>query len=518
MKKILALLMAALLAVSLCSCKESNNEKAEGRGKTVDATEISIYSYKPDTLCPIFSKNEANVQMLGIVYEGLVSLSDSLYPDPQLAESWSVSEDGMRWTVSLRQNVVWHDGSGFSADDVIYTVNQIKANSDSPYFYNVSYIKNVTAKGDSALEFELEKPWANFVNLLYFPVIKKVQGGISADDFRPVGTGPYMLEDRNEGNVFYLVRNDQWWGEPPETKSITINLLPDNDTALYAFSSGSIDMTTAEDMNWGRFVDPVSSSYMSMPTPIFHFIGINHTNEVLSCPEVRRSISFAINRDEIIEEVMTGYATAAIMPIHPKWFVCGEKTFETNQNNNAAKKEMQENGWELQSGLYRKTLEEKTLSADFTILYNEENERREGIAPLIEKALEEQGISVSLEKVSFEEYQERIAEGDFDAFLGSYIVSPDMDFSVIIAEDNVFSFEDDEMKNAVRSIGTKYSISGIEEGYGAVIDKFQSTMPVVGLFFEDKVMVYNNRIKGEITPSYFDIYRGIETLRKEETK
>ncbi len=518
MKRILVLLMVALMMFTMCGCDKKSNKDKENTKKPVDASEISIYSYKPDTLCPILSKNEANIQMLGIVFEGMITLSDSLYPDPCLADTWSVSDDGKIWTITLRRDALWHDGTVFGADDVIYTVNQIKKSQDSPFFYNVSNIKNITKLSDNKIEIEVVEPWVNFVNLLYFPIIKNGAEEINPSGFVPVGTGPYIFEDRNEGNVLYLVKNDKWWGESPETDCITVRMLPDNNTALYAFSSGSIDMTLADDMNWGRFVDPVSSSYTAMATPIFHFAGFNHRNEALALPEVRKAISCAIDRTKIIDETMMGYATEATMPIHPKWFVCGDKEIETKQNKKVAVKVLTDNNWELIDGIYKKTVNEHNLTTDFRIMYNEENSNRENIAKLIEKQLEEQGFKITLEKVKFEDYKARLSEGDYDMFIGSYIISPEIRFSPITADNNVFGFINEKMLDAQNSLKTKYSISGIEEGYATVIDCFEELNPIAGLFFEDKIMIYNNRIKGDVSPSYFDLYRGIETLRKEELK
>lgn len=515
LKRLLALFIAALLVFTMCGCGKKTKNNTEQNKKPSDAAEISIYSYKPDTLCPILSKNEANIQMLGIVYEGLISLSDSLYPDPCLADSWAVSEDGRVWTITLRQNVLWHDGGVLGTDDVIYTVNQIKKHQDSTYYYNVSNIKNIKASGQHTLEIEVSEPWANFVNLLYFPIIKNGANEINSQAFKPVGTGPYSFQDRNEGNVFYLVRNDQWWGETPETECITVKMLPDNNTALYTFSSGSIDMTLADDMNWGRFADPVSSSYTAMSTPIFHFVGFNHRNEALALKEVRSAISYAIDRTKIIEETMMGYATATTMPIHPKWFVCGDREMTTKQNKKAAAKVLADNGWEQADEIYKKTVEEHSLTTEFKILYNEENSNREAIAKLIEKQLEEQGFAITLEKVKFEDYQARLEDGEYDMFIGSYIVSPEIQFSPIMAENNIFGFANEKMLEAQNKLKTKYSISGIEEGYSAVIDCFEELNPVAGLFFEDKIMIYSNRIRGEVAPSYFDVYRGMERLARQ---
>lgn len=517
MKRILAIFIAALMIFTLCGCgkKAQNIEQSTSQW---NAAEISIYSHKPDTLCPILSKNQANIQMLGIVYEGLISLADNLYPEPCLAESWMVSDDGTVWTFNLRQNVVWHDGSAFVADDVVYTVNQIKNNPDSTYFYNVSNIKSITMLEQSKIEISVNEPWANFINLLYFPIIKNSAENVNAANFTPVGTGPYRYEDRNEGNVVYLMKNDSWWGGVPATNSVTVKMLPDKSTALYTFSSGGIDMTLADDMDWGKFADPVISSHTTMSTPVFHFIGFNHQNRGLALPEVRSAVSYAIDRTKVIDEAMMGYATAVTMPIHPGWFVCGNNMPETNQSKDAAAKVLTDNQWELTDGIYKKTVEDSVFTTEFKILYNEENPTREIIATLVEKQLEEQGFDITLEKATFEEYQARLSNGDYDMFIGSYIISPEIGFSMITAPGNIFGFESERMTEAQNSLKIGRSREEIEEGYSLVIDCFKELNPVAGLFFEDKVMIYNNLIQGGVTPSYFDVYRGIENLRKEETR
>ncbi len=518
-RRILAAVLAALMVLLLlCGCGDSQKVKEKKSQNKNTAEEIVISSYKPDTFCPVLSTNATNIGMLCIVYDSLISLPDNLFPESCLAESWSVSENGTKWYFTLRKDVKWHDGATFSAEDVIYTVETIKKSENSVYAYNVSLLDKIQKNGDFEIEISLKEPCVNFASLLYFPIIKKQTDEINKDTFRPIGTGPYRLEDRGEGNVLYLVKNDSWWGGEAVTDCITVKMLPDNDTALYTFSSGSIDMTLADDMNWGRFVDPISASYVSMPTPIFHFLGINHNNEVLGMKEVRRTLSLAINRSKLTEEVMMGYATESSIPIHPKWFVWGDKKIEFKQSFSGAKKELHENGWEIKNENYQKTVDDKTLTLEFGILYNEENQQRKEIAEMVKQNLEELGIKSHTEAVPFEEYNNRIQEGDYEIFIGSTIISPDLTFSLILGENNVFGFENEKIDTVFDAIGTKHSVSGIEEGYGTLIDCFDELNPVVGLFFEEKIMVYNKRIENGITPSYFDAYKGIEFLRKEESK
>ena len=160
----------------------------------------------------------------------------------------------------------------------------------------------------------------------------------------------------------------------------------------------------------------------------------------------------------------------------------------------------------------------KEYKTEFRIIFNKDNEHRKNIAELLKKSLEPMGFKVVVQGVDYEEYSERIENGNYDIFIGSYIVSPELKFSFILGEGNVFRFTDDKMNSAIENLKNKRSISGIEGGFDGLIKSFEELNPVIGLFFEDNILVYSNRVEGEIKSTYFDLYRGIENLRKEEAR
>ncbi len=517
-KKSLILVMISVMLISCAACKKTNvSVKNSDDDNTL--AELSVFSYKPDTLFPIASDNNANIQMLGIIYEGLVELSDALLPIPMLADSWSVSQNGLEWVVNLKKNVLWHDNSGkLSPEDVVYTVNKIKSLEKSPFKYNVSNIAEVSANGKNQVKFVLEKPNANFVNLLYFPIVKKEDNEIDLANFKPNGTGPYKFEDRSEGNVYYLVQNPDWWGGKVNAETIKVKIMPSNETALYAFGSGSIDLVMAENMDWGKFIDPSSSAYATVKTPIYNFLGINHANKVLANAELRRAISLALDRKEICEEARMGYAESANSPVRSEWSICENQEFDHKQDTTLAKKILEESGWTFKNNTFQKNIDGVVHPARFSILINEENTTRENIARIIVKNLEEFGVRADVVRVTFEEYQKRIAEGRYDTFIGSMALSPNLDFSEIFGDGNMFAFEDEELSFVMNAMQAKTDFAEVKSGYAEFINLFEQLNPVLGLFFENSVMVYTKEIKSDIKPSYFDIYNGIETLQKGEAK
>ena len=512
LKKLTAIILAAAIAITFAGCGDRKIEKKTKKDENESI--ISVFSYKPDTLCPVASNNQANIDVLGIIYEGLVQISEKLTPIPCLAESWSGATDCTQWTVKLRNNAKWHDGSEFSAQDVVYTVNLIKQLEKSPYLYNVSGISEISAVDAYTVEILLSKPCANFMNLLYFPIIKESGAEPDLVNFNAVGTGPYKLQPENDGNIYYLKKNPEWWGGNVKTETIQIRMLPGGDTPLYAFGSDSIDLIPADNLDWGKFVDPTESEYTSVATPVYTFLGINHKNPQLAMKELRRAISLVIDREELIDETRLGYGVAVNSPVRPEWFVCENQNADLKQNTEAAKKLLEENHWTLSDGLYKKVSDGVEYKAVFTILVNEENTVRCNVAAMLANTLEEFGIKASVVKVAFEEYEKRIAEGSFDTFVGSMGLSPELDYLKFVGEGNVYGFEDEEMRFVATEMQKKQTEDEIKNAYAEFINLFEQLNPVTGLYFEDSVMLYSKQIQGDVKPLYFDIYQGIENIEK----
>ncbi len=539
LKRFFAIILVFLNIFLCTACGKSEKEETvniDGEEFSFDS-KIIVYSHKPDTMCPLLSKDESNVNMLQMIFDGLVDLSDGMFAVPELAETWSVSDDGKVWKFNLRQNATWHDGSSFEAKDVVYTVNQIKKNKNSIYYYNVSNIADIRAKDAHTLEIELNNPWLNAVNLFYFPIVKEQSGDIDAENFQPIGTGPYMFENRIDDSRLYLMRNEDWWEGMAETECVFVELLPDHNTALNAFSAGKIDMIMANDANWGKYVDADTASYLPVDSAELCFIGINNESGALAFAEVRKAISYAVDREEICNGTMMSYATPVNIPVHPNWEIGREALLETKQDADAAKLELYAYGWEPQGdGIHAKTIEaeqtdsentadetnevasvNQTHRTEFSLLYNEDNPLRETIALTIEKNLESVGIGITTEKVSYEEYESRISSGEYDLFVGSVIIAPDLDFAFILDEGNIFNFKNEEMYGLRESMRLQ-SDDEKAKLYAPLLEKFGTENPIVCLFFEKEIMIYGNRIEGDIKSTSFDVYRGIESLLKKEAK
>ncbi len=484
---------------------------------------IGIYSYKPDTLCPIFTEVAANQQMLNLVFDGLIEIGDSMEAQPCLAESWYSSNGGREWTISLRQDVLWHDGSGFTADDVVFTINQIRMRGEGPYTENVKNISTVAADGAYTVKITLTKPSSNFINMLYFPIVKSSSSGIDKTTYTPVGTGAFTFHDENEGNLYRLRRNDEWWNGKAYLSEIDVHLLPEKSSETYMFSSGEIDIAgadaaaeykTSED-GGGETASNVKS--LAYDTSDYTFLGINHKNSTLEIETVRQAISYVVPRADIVNEVLDGAGIAANAPINPSWSVC-DNDIERYVDYNEQKAEalLTENGWIRSDGVYQKSENGIRYRLEFSLLVNRDNAERTQIAEDIANTLTEFGIKINVIKREYDSYASAVENGNYDLFIGSYRITPDLDLSLILGSGNVFGFEDEEILELLSEI-KQAEHSDFKELYGELQNLFNKRMPIVGLYFEKGAVVTGSRVKGKLSPNMYNIYNGIENIYVEET-
>ena len=519
-KKFLSILISLLIVFTAAGC--GNNKEQNETNNTADTEStsetpkrggsISIYSYKPDTLCPLLSLNNANLRMLNIVYDGLFTIDENMNVLPCLALSWTKHDNNTRYVVNLRENVLFHDGSLLVPEDVIFSVDTIKSEPKSPYYHNVSVIKDVKEAGANSVEFILTKPLANFVNLLDFPIIKKQAEEIDKENYAPNGTGGFILEDRNEGNLLHLVRNDNWWGGEIYLDSVTVRLLPDKDTAIYAFSSGDITFCPAESDDWGKFVDTKTSAYKEYKTEYYNFIGLNNKSSLFSDEETRRALLNIIDREEVLKSGVPSFCEPSNAPVRSDWVYLKEEKNETAKNLDEARKLLEDAGWSIQDGVYKRRSGRRNIDLRVEILVNEESYKKERFAQKAAEQLSEFGIEAEVKKLPYDQYIKAVNSGKYDMFVGSINLSKELDFEFLLGEGNMFFANDEELLKAAADMQLCENENDFSESLNNFVKLFNEKVPFIGLGFENSVLLYKSNIKGEINPLSNNIYNGMEKI------
>ena len=507
MKRVFCIVMMIMALVVVPSCRYGNEPSKENAEEKTES--ITIYSLKDDTLCPVLTDNDANRQMLGIVYESLVKLKSDMDAEGVLAESWSVSPDGLIWTFNLRKGVKWHNGESFSAEDVVYTINQIKTAQPISYSYNVRHIENAEAMGNSVV-ITLNEPCPLFVNLMTFPIVKKSEEDINRESFYPVGTGAYIFPEKAEGNVYVLKRNDLWWGGKAKLDEIKVKILPDSETIAYSFSSGNIDIADAK---WGQSKQTGIGDLRKTPCPlpVYDFIGINHNDLVLKNKEVRKAISYAIRREKIVNDIFAGNGIKANAPVRDGWFLSEEKG-DYKADSVSAENFLLKNEWKKDGGAYSKKTSSGVLKPEFELIVNEENSSRINIAESVKLDMEAIGMNVRVVPLPFEEYENRISSEDYQMFLGSVMIPDDVDLTFLVGNGNMFSYQNEKMDKILADIKNSQNRDTLIKNYGRFKNLFVDELPIVGICFENFDMIYSKKVKGVLEPTMSNRYMGIYNL------
>ncbi|WP_420111278.1 ABC transporter substrate-binding protein, partial [Pseudactinotalea sp.] len=326
------MLAATGAIVSACSTGEGvdldgtdgGDEGAEGGAS--GAVLRAAIGGEPDQLDPNKTSAYFSFQVLENVFDTLVQPDESLEMQPALAESWEVSEDQLTWTFTLRQGVTWHDGSAFSADDVVYTFNRI-IDEELSNAWKFGAVTGIEAPDEATVVITVGAPTPNLLSSLGgFKGLAIVQeANVTSGDIqtKPIGTGPFSLTEYSSGDHITLTANPDYWGGAPTLGGVEYQFISEPSTALAALRSGEID--------WTDVVPPQQVSELEgdegltvgiTPSSDYWYLALNQARDAWSDVRVRQAIAYAIDREAILQAVSYGTAEANQLAI-PKdsfWF------------------------------------------------------------------------------------------------------------------------------------------------------------------------------------------------------
>lgn len=288
-------------------------------------TEIRIgVALEPPALDPTAGAAEAiDVVVYQNVFEGLVRIDQNGAVQPGLAESWSVAEDGLTYTFNLHDNVTFHDGTSFDADDVKFTFERILA-EDSVNAQKALYapIDNVSVIDPVTVQFTLSRPDGLFLfNLGRGDAVIVAPESAGNNASEPIGTGPFAFTQWDRGSRVILERYGAYWGEAPALTKATYLFISDTATLTNALLAGDVDGTNnfapealAVFENDPRFKVLVGSTEGET------IVGTNNAKAPFNDLRVRQAMAHALNRQEVIDGATYGYGVPIgthFAPHHP---------------------------------------------------------------------------------------------------------------------------------------------------------------------------------------------------------
>jgi peptide/nickel transport system substrate-binding protein len=286
---------------------------------------------EPKSLDPHAVTAVNDFRILMNIYDGLVRYKDgTLQPEPALAKSWTISDDGLTYTFKLHDGIKFHDGSPFNAEAVKFNFDRM-LDEKNPYHdtgpfplaFFFSSVDKVTAKDKLTVEFKLKEPYAPFLSNLAYPtglIVSPAAVKKYGKDFgrHPSGTGAYKFAEWDSNTKVVLTRNDDYWDGAPSLKSIVFRPITDANTRVAEMLSGGIDMMVeVPPDNVATFQQDSSFKVYEQAGPHVWFLILNAKEGPFADKRVRQAVNYAINKKALVDNVLQGTAEVAAGPTPP---------------------------------------------------------------------------------------------------------------------------------------------------------------------------------------------------------
>lgn len=433
-KRILSLCLAGLMAASLTGCGGAGNTAettaAAGAENSAAASEAGASEGKEELvfvnyrdirdLNPHLYAGEMYAQEM--LYETLVNITADGY-EGCLAESWDISDDGKTYTFHIRDGVKFSDGEVCDANAIKANFDAIIENKDRhTWLEMMNLLVGVSAPDDKTFVIELSEPYYPLLTELGvtrpFAMIspKAMKDGSTKDGVNAyIGTGPYVLTDFVTDEYAVFEANENYWGEQPKIKKITVKVIPDNQTRILALEKGEIDMIFGKNMIDADAINQYTGNdkftvSLSDPTSTRQIV-LNTTRDVLADKEVRQALQHATNKQAISDGIFYGLEQPADTLFAKTVPYCNIDLEPYAYDVELAQSMLDEAGWVVGTDKIR---EKDGQKLNIDLLYNSDSVTEKAIAEYLQSEYQKIGISLNIHGEEEQSYRDNMKAGNFD--------------------------------------------------------------------------------------------------------
>lgn len=369
----------------------------------------------PSSINPLFWQNETERDLVSLLFTGLTRGDERGEIVPDLAQSWEISEDNLTYTFHLRRDVRWHDGTPFTADDVLFTVRLMQhrdyqARPDLAALWRSVVVEKVD---EHTLRFTLSEPFAPFldtttVGILPAHLLKGVPVKAlpeSPFNLHPVGTGPFMIEEVDADHIL-LRANPHFYGPRPYLDKVEFKFYPDYQSLLVAYQRGEIEgLSRVFRRDLPRIRETSGLTLYSAPMASCTLIFLNLGSPLFQEKEVRQALLLALDRQGLIDEILDGQGVVAHSPILPHSWAYDPGVRRYGYDLEEAKVLLEKAGWVDGNG--DGIREKGELRLEFTLLTNADPTRARMIE-VISRQWAEVGVKAHTQMVETSELREEV--------------------------------------------------------------------------------------------------------------
>ena len=390
-------------------------------GETLPREELAFVNFRDiRDLNPHLYAGEMYAQ--SILYDRLIDITADGY-SPALAESWEISDDGKVYTFLIREGVKFSDGEVCDANAIKANFDAILENRERHTWLEMMHLlESVEAVDDRTLRITMSAPYYPMLTELGvtrpFGMIspKAMKDGSTKDGVNAfIGTGPYKLTDFVTDEYAVFEANENYWGEAPKIKKITVKVIPDNQTRVLALEKGEIDLIYGKNMIDAEAINNYKEgdkfAFALSDATSTRQIVLNTANHILKETAVRRALQHATNRQDISDGIFYGLEKPAETLFARTVPYCDIDLEPYSFDTDLAAKILDEAGWKLaSSGVREKDGKKLALS----LLYNSNSVTEKSIAEYLQSEYAKQGITVNIKGEEEQSYRDNMKAGNFD--------------------------------------------------------------------------------------------------------
>ena len=324
MKKVMALLLALLMMLTLVACGSEENAEAAENGSGPVTLVYGSGDY--DSINPIMNEH---CEIKHLLFDSLVKRDGEGDLVASLASDWSYDAQTMTYTFQLEEGVKWHDGEAFTADDVKFTIDAIRnADNGSENYPNYEEVAEINVLSDTEIEFVLREPNFAFLDYMTMSILPEhlLQGEDmwESDYFKaPVGTGPYKLTQWDVGQAIVMEKNEEYFAGAANIDTVIFKIVTDDSAKALQLQSGELDLAQVTPKDAQAFVGSETMTVYDMNTADYRGILYNFWNEYWQANyDIIPAINYAIDRQAIVDAVLLGEGFTAYSPIQLNKYNC----------------------------------------------------------------------------------------------------------------------------------------------------------------------------------------------------
>jgi peptide/nickel transport system substrate-binding protein len=507
----LAALLAACLLLSGCGGGKNTDDgdsEIEGvsPGQVVElgsaADDVFSLNYDAEAgINPIRATSSTNMLFTSLMYDSVFTVNPDFSYSSELVTSYT-TEDNVWWVFTVDTSIPFTDGSTLTARDIVYSIQ--RAEQSSYYSGKLNVIYGISAMSDDCFAITTKYADSALPALLNIPVIK--QGSINDDV--PAGTGPYKMSE--DGDCLELFTANRHADEMPLDK-IYLKSYTDTAEIISAFEESLLDIVTNDPTGMFNLGYGSSNETRYYDTTNMHYLGFNMTGSFFLSSLCRYAMNFAVDRDYVVDSLMSGCGVASPLPVHPNSYLYDAeyaKNFDYDLERCSALFAAANVADHDDDGKLEFLVTGIVVEINLDFIVNSDSTVKVQAARKIAEALNSIGITTTLRELSWADYVQALEDGDYDMYYGEMRLTPDWNLSPLFEEKNSLNYANCYDQNFC-DLYQAYLSADDGSRYDAYQDVCHYVLEsggIVPICFEKRQMLTHRGVVTGATATQYDIF------------